>query len=191
MTLSHVTLSHARWSSHLPANVDPALRAWLTEAGSLTARLIAHSRHFRVRRIRQTAGLVGRDAQRILQLPRQIQVHQRDVVLECDGRPVVFAQSCVPFSATACDWPIFSRLGERSLGSILFGDPLVKRGPLQFARLPRRHPLFVQLDTALGPQESQTLFARRCLYRRRQGVLLVTEIFLPCIIDLALKTDAA
>ncbi len=184
-------LSHARWSSYLPANVDPAMRAWLTEAGSLTARLIAHSAHFRVHRIRQLSGLVGRDEQRILQLPRQVQVHQRDVVLECDGRPVVFAQSCVPFSATASDWPIFSRLGERSLGSILFGDPLVWRGPLQFARLSRRHPLFVQLETVLGRQDNLTLFARRCLYRRRYGVLLVSEIFLPCIIDLAQQTDAA
>jgi chorismate--pyruvate lyase len=180
-----MTTSHARWSSHLPANVDPALRNWLTEAGSLTARLIAHSTHFRVRRIRQSSGLVGRDEQHILQLPRQVQLHQRDVVLECDGRPVVFAQSCVPFSATASDWPIFSRLGERSLGSILFGDPLVRRGSLQFARLPRRHPLFMQLEIVLGPQDNLTLFARRCLYQRRHGVLLLTEIFLPCIIDLA------
>ena len=186
-----MTTSLAHWSSHMPANVDPALRAWLTETGSLTAELIAHSAHFRVRRIRQASGLVGRDEQRILQLPRQVQVHQREVVLECDGRPVVFAQSCVPFSATASDWPIFSRLGERSLGSILFGDPLVRRGPIEFARLPHRHPLFVQLESVLGVQGNVTLFARRCLYRRRQGVLLVSEIFLPCIIDLAKRSVAA
>lgn len=186
-----MALSHAHWSTHLPANVDPAMRVWLTEAGSLTARLIAHSAHFRVHRIRQTSGLVGRDEQRILQLPRQVQVHQRDVVLECDRRPVVFAQSCVPFSANASDWPIFSRLGERSLGSILFGDPLVRRGALQFARLPRRHPLIMRLETVLGAQGNVRLFARRCLYRRRQGVLLVSEIFLPYIIDLAQQTDAA
>ena len=184
-------LSHVRWSSHLPANVDPALRAWLIETGSLTARLVAYSSHFRVRRIRQSIGLVGRDAQAILQLPRRVQVHQRDVVLECDGRPVVFAQSCVPFSATASDWPIFSRLGERSLGSILFGDPLVHRAPLQFARLSRHHPLFMQLEAVLGRQDELMLFGRRCLYRRQRGVLLVTEIFLPCIIDLAVRANAA
>lgn len=186
-----MTLSHAHWSPHLPVDVDPSLRQWLTEAGSLTARLIAHSAQFRVRRIRQATGLVGRDEQRIMPLPRRVQVHQRDVVLECDGRPVVFAQSCVPLSATASDWPIFSRLGERSLGSILFGDPLVTRGSLQFARLSRRHPLFVQLEAALGAQQNLTLFARRCLYQRKQGVLLVSEIFLPCIVDLAQQTNAA
>ena len=186
-----MTLRHANWSTHLPANVNPLLRAWLTEADSLTARLIAHSTHFRVRRIRQSDGMVGRDEQRILQIPRRVLVHQRDVVLECDGRPVIFAQSCVPFSATASDWPIFSRLGERSLGSILFGDPLVQRGPLQFARVPSRHPLFIQLQSALGSQSDVTLFARRCLYRRRHGVLLVSEIFLPCILDLASPRNAA
>lgn len=186
-----MTQSHASWSTHLPADVNPLLRAWLTEAGSLTARLIAHSTQFRVRRIRQSSGLVGRDEQHILQLPRRLQVHQRDVILESDGRPVIFAQSCVPFSATATDWPIFSRLGERSLGSILFGDPLVQRGPLQFARLPSRHRLSLQLQSALGCHDDVTLFARRCLYRRRHGVLLVSEIFLPCIVDLALQHNAA
>lgn len=183
--------SHALWSTHLPAGIDPILRGWLTEPDSLTARLIAHSDQFRVRRIRQTTGLVGCDEQQILQLPRQVRVHQRDVVLECERRPVVFARSCMPMTATASDWPVFSRLGERSLGSILFGDPLVQRGPLQFARLSSRHPLHLSLQSVLGTQKNMTLFARRCLYRRRQGVLLVSEIFLPCIVDLALRRNAA
>lgn len=187
--------SRAAWSTHLPATVAPALRDWLTETGSLTARLIAHSTQFRVRRIRQADGLVGLDDQTTLQLPRRIQVHQRDVVLECDGRPVVFAQSCMPLSATASDWPVFGRLGERSLGSVLFGDPLVQRGPLQFARLPLRHALMLQLDASLGVgrdvRPDAMLLARRCLYRRRRGILLVSEIFLPCILDLALQRNAA
>ena len=191
--------NRAAWSTHLPPTVAPVLRDWLTETGSLTARLIAHSAQFRVRRIRQADGLVGLDDQTILQVPRRVQVHQRDVVLECDGRPVVFAQSCMPLSATASDWPVFGRLGERSLGSVLFGDPLVQRGPLQFARLPPRHALMKQLDASLGlalvlaghARPETMLLARRCLYRRRRGILLVSEIFLPCILDLALQTNAA
>ena len=186
-----MTISHAIWSTHLPAGLDPILRSWLTEPDSLTARLIAHSEQFRVRRIRQATGLVGCDEQHVLHLPRQVRVHQRDVVLECDARPVVFARTCMPMTATANDWPIFSRLGERSLGSILFGDPLVQRGPLQFARLPSRHALRLSLQSVLGAQKNVTLFARRCLYRRRHGVLLVSEIFLPCIVDLALHRNAA
>jgi hypothetical protein len=31
------------------------------------------------------------------------------------------------------------------------------------------------------------LYARRCLYRRRQGTLLVTEVFLPSVLELVLQ----
>ncbi|GAA4023770.1 chorismate--pyruvate lyase family protein [Actimicrobium antarcticum] len=176
----------AHWSRHVNA-VHPSvpLRSWLTEPGSLTARLIAHSTHFRVRRIRQARGLVGVDEQQVLQLPRRLLVQQRNVVLECDGRPVVFAHTSVPLDATAADWPLFGSLGERSLGSTLFGDPLVRRGALEFARLSRRHPLVRRLEATLGPQGQPELLARRCLYWRGQGILLVCEIFLPTIVGLS------
>lgn len=182
----------AHWMRHVNAINPPTLvRAWLTEPGSLTAQLMAHSRHFRVRRIRQASGMILSDEQHVLQLSRRVLVSQRNVVLECDGVPVVFAHTSVPLSATASDWPLFGSLGERSLGSTLFGDPLVRRGALQFARLSHRHPLIRRLEQTLGRQTEQTFFARRCVYRRRQGVLLVSEIFLPAIVALALQSNAA
>lgn len=177
-------VSPAHWSAHVNAlNVSSQWQTWLTGSGSLTAQLIAHSRHFRVRRIRQARGAVALDEQHILQLPRRVLVQQRNVVLECDGQPVVYAHTSVPLTATASDWPLFGSLGERSLGSTLFGDPLVQRGALEFARLSPRHPLMRRLVATLGPQPD--LLARRCLYRRRHGILLVCEIFLPAIIGLA------
>jgi chorismate--pyruvate lyase len=99
---------------------------------------------------------------------------------------VVFAHTVVPMSATAADWPLFSALGERSLGTTLFGDPQVRRGVLEFARLRAGHPLAQRAREALGldgPDEL-LLYARRCLYRRRQGTLLVTEVFLPSVLEL-------
>jgi len=121
-------------------------------------------------------------------------VWEREVLLRCDNTPVVFAHTVVPMSATAADWPLFSALGERSLGTTLFGDPRVRRGVLEFARLRQEHPLARRAAAALGlededqlrearPQE-RILYARRCLYRRRQGTLLVTEVFLPSVLDL-------
>ena len=185
-------LKLATWSPHVNAvNAPPALRAWLTAPGSLTAQLIAHSQQFRVRRIRQATGLILADEQEALHIPRRVLVQQRNVVLECDGTPVVFAHTSVPLSATATDWPLFGSLGERSLGSTLFGDKLVQRGVLEFARLSQRHALVQRLEKALGRQSEQTLFARRCIYRRRHGVLLVSEIFLPNIVALALQSNAA
>jgi chorismate--pyruvate lyase len=40
-----------------------------------------------------------------------------------------------------------------------------------------------------GVQSDATYYARRCLYRRRQGLLLVTEVFLPAVLKLAANPD--
>jgi len=110
------------------------------------------------------------------------------VLLRCAGAPVVFAHTVVPMSATAADWPLFKTLGERSLGSTLFHDPLVARGALQFARLRPGHPLHGRAIAALGGKAAPgVLYARRCLYRRRHGTLLVTEVFLPEVLHLAAR----
>ena len=122
-------------------------------------------------------------------------VAHREVMLRCDGRPVVSGHTVVPMSASASDWPLFSALGERSLGTTLFYDPRVTRGELEFARLRPGHPLVARVhaalgrdgsaqDTSVGPTDT-IYFARRCVYRRRQGLLLVTEVFLPEVLDLA------
>jgi chorismate--pyruvate lyase len=100
---------------------------------------------------------------------------------------VVFGHTVVPMAANASDWPLFSALGERSLGSTLFGDAQVRRGELAFARLRASHPLARRARAAVGgawPDE-QILYARRCLYQRHNGLLLVTEVFLPAVLDLA------
>jgi chorismate lyase len=97
---------------------------------------------------------------------------------------VVFAHTVVPMSCSAADWPQFSALGERSLGSTLFKDPLVRRGQLEFARIRAGHPLWQRAHDALGGGADPIYYARRCLYRRHQGTLLVTEVFLPAVLDL-------
>jgi chorismate--pyruvate lyase len=97
---------------------------------------------------------------------------------------VVFGHTVVPRHCTASDWPLFSALGERSLGTTLFYDPRVERGQLEFARLRAGHPLVGRVRAAAGGLEETVYYARRCVYRRRQGLLLVTEVFLPEVLEL-------
>jgi chorismate--pyruvate lyase len=168
-----------------------ALRSWLLTGGSLTARLVAHSGEFRVQKLHQRGALCLADEARAIGLARKGRVWEREVLLRCDGVPVVFAHTVVPVSASAADWPLFSALGERSLGSTLFSDPRVRRGPLEFARLNASHPLVRRVRRELGLDPGLPMLARRCLYRRRRGVLLVTEVFLPAVADLKLRPRAA
>jgi len=160
------------------------MRDWLTTEGSLTARLIAHSQRFRVRRLHQRSAPCLADEARAIGLPRPERVWEREVLLECDGKPAVFGHTVVPTGCTATDWPLFSALGERSLGTTLFYDPLVRRGQLEFARIRAGHPLFARVRAAIGGTNDTLYYARRCVYRRHQGLLLVTEVFLPEVLNL-------
>lgn len=175
----------ARWVAHVNGIGAPAfMRDWLTDRISLTAKLQRHSRQFRVQRLEQGRAACLADERTPLRLPRRVQVQAREVLLRCDGRPVVYAHTVVPLSASAADWPFFRRLGERSLGTTLFGDPRVRRGELEYAMLQPRHPLVRRAGAALGEAFSRPLPARRCLYQRGRGLLLVTELFLPAIASL-------
>ncbi len=189
------SLRQAQWHDHVNAlNAPQDLRHWLTGHGSLTNKLKAHSSAFRVQCLHQRTAICLSDETAAIGLHRPGRVWEREVLLRCDNTPVVFGHTVVPMSATASDWPLFSALGERSLGTTLFGDPQVRRGVLEFARLREGHPLITRALNALGSaalgvagQPEQILYARRCLYRRHQGTLLVTEVFLPSVLDLKLQ----
>ena len=184
------SLRRARWLAHPDGVHAPAaMRDWLTTPGSLTARLIAHSHQFRVQKLRQQGNPCLTDEASAIGLFRPQRVWEREVLLRCDGKPVVYGHTVVPMSATAHDWPLFSALGERSLGTTLFYDPLVRRGQLEFARIRPGHPLFARVHAAMkgeqgGPADTP-YYARRCVYRRRQGLLMVTEVFLPAVLGLS------
>lgn len=179
-----------RWLLHLAAvHAAPAVRDWLLAPGSLTARLRAHCVRFEVRVLRQASAVCLADQASQIGLARPARVQEREVLLVCDGLPVVYAQTVLPAGRGGADWPFFDALGSRSLGSALFGDPSIMRGALQHARLSARHPLAQRALAALPSGELPSnqpamLHARRCLYRRRRGLLLVTELFLPAIAQL-------
>ncbi|HAT32554.1 MAG TPA: chorismate lyase [Janthinobacterium sp.] len=185
------SLRQTRWQRHINAvNAPPALRHWLVGGGSLTARLRAHSEAFRVQCLHQETARCLADEAAAIGVRRHGRVWEREVLLRCDNTPVVFGHTVVPMTATATDWPLFSALGERSLGSTLFGDRQVRRGPLEYARLRAGHPLARRVLAALEREapEDLILYARRCLYQRHQGLLLVTEVFLPTLLSLATET---
>jgi chorismate--pyruvate lyase len=173
----------ARWFSHVNAvNPPHEMKHWLTDRISLTAKLIGRSSTFRVHCLHQGRRLCLVDEYGAVGLKRQGIVTEREVLLRCDERAVVFAHTIMPLSATASDWPFFNTLGNKSLGTTLFGDPKVVRGSLQYAKLHAGHPLSRRAMDALGEKECVfPLYARRCLFRRKRGQLLVTEVFFPGI----------
>lgn len=179
--------SRARWFDHpLALRPGSVLRSWLADPGSMTFKLRARCQELRVQRLRQCTGNALADECDLLQLTPRVPVQERDVILHCDGRPVLFGHTVAALSALPA-WPFFGRLGERPLGASLFADPLVQRGAIQFARLYAGHPLLRRLCAGLAPaqvaevQAALPLYARRSLFRRQGRLLLVTDVFLPAL----------
>ena len=156
---------------------DRVLRSWLTEPGSLTARCLRLTRAFRIRVLRSAKAAALADAQ---PSPRLVWV--REVILECDGVPVIFAHTTLSTVARGRLTRWLSRLGNRSLGSLLFSYPGFQREAIEYARLDSRHSLFRRVGTLAAG--SAYLWARRSVHRLGGQQVLVTEVFLPAISQL-------
>ncbi|MDD2883674.1 MAG: chorismate lyase [Dechloromonas sp.] len=169
----------ALWRSDF-VGVPPALvwRDWLLEPASLTRRCQRYCTEFRVRVLTQ-----GRQAGHCDE-SRPGRQRVREVLLECDGQAVIFAHSVL---STARGGPLgrwFARLGQRSLGSLLFSHPGFQRGAIELTRLDSRQALHGRVERALG-QSLPTLWARRSRHAYGQDSVLVTEVFLPTIQQLS------
>nr|MBL8411681.1 chorismate lyase [Dechloromonas sp.] len=163
------------WRRHFCGQApDSVLRSWLIEPDSLTARCQRLCGQFRVRLLRQ-----GRAKSLADEGDGRALVRVREVVLECDGIPVIFAHTTLSASSNGRLTRWLARLGNRSLGSLLFAYPGFRRGDIEFYRLDRRHPLFCRAAELAGG--SDALWARRSSHRLAGQSVLVTEVFLPAI----------
>ncbi len=167
-----------QWRSRLAGDgPDPVLRSWLTEPGSLTARCQRACRDFRVRLLGY-----GKDLPQADEMPLRRLARVREVILECDGVPVIFAHTVLSTAARGRLTCWLARLGNRSLGSLLFSYPGFTRGAIEYRRLDARDQLYRRAATlgAAGP----CLWARRSRHRLGTQQVLVTEVFLPAIATL-------
>lgn len=162
------------------AGAPAYLHPWLTDTGSLTARLLARCTRFCVQVVTERRARPFADERGLIGLPHGRTAWTREVLLYADDIPVVFAHSIL----APCDlngaWHMAKAIGSRPLGAALFADPSIRRGPLTIARLTPRHPLHRHAEKVLG-DTLPTLWARRSRFCRHDRPLLVTEVFLPGI----------
>ena len=157
-------------------------RPWLTDRGSLTARIAVRCEAVRVEVLFQGLRRPDRD-ERFLFANRGTRVLVREVFLCCADRPVVFAHTVFDPVDLCGAWRSVARLGNRPLGAALFADPRIKRHPLRQRRLGAHHDLSRRLHELL-PQLTGAVWARRSLFHLRHSPILVTEVFLPDILRL-------
>jgi chorismate--pyruvate lyase len=170
-----------RWSRLAPPH-RKAVRAWLVHPGSLTTRVIALHGPMRVEILQARMRIPNEDEYAALGRPSHKLAYVREVLLHAGGRRVVMAHSIVARADLRGAWQRVRTLGTRPLATALFADALVTREPFEFARLDSRHPLWKRASRLLG-RPLPALWARRSLFRRRGRPLMVTEVFLPGLVE--------
>jgi chorismate--pyruvate lyase len=149
--------------------------SWLRDRGSLTLRIQSRGK-FAVRLLRQGQAKPTRDEAMLLGMPAGTLARVREVALVCDGIEVAFAHTVMPCRPRGSLTRWLARLGNRSLGSLLFSHPGFIRGAIGFKCLDLRHPLFRPAQHVIGGDAS-TLWARRSLFVFGEQSVLVTEVF--------------
>ena len=158
-------------------------RPWLTDRGSLTARIASRCPGVHVRVVFQGMRRPDRDERFLFADGGQARVLVREVFLYCRDTPVVFAHTVVDPRHVRGPWRSVTTLGNRPLGAALFSDPRVERHPLRQRKIGWHHELHRRLSRFVAADPA-SLWARRSLFRRDDSPILVTEVFLPAILRL-------
>jgi chorismate--pyruvate lyase len=169
------------WQSLLAGSAE--YTPWLRDHGSLTRRIQHRCEQFEVRPAHNGLARVAFDEAALLGFPFDRYAFSREVLLCADSTPVVFAHSTCASQHLRGVWKSMLGLGNRSLGTLLFTHPLVKRHRLHFKALQPHHPLYKSATVAQKDPPSR-LWARRSLFTLHGAPLLVTEVFLPEILNL-------
>ena len=172
----------AGWLPYVPPHAK-SYHPWLVDRGSLTRRLQERCAAFQVQPVRQVLRPSLSDERWLLRAPAGEWLTTREVFLCCADTPVVFAHSVVRRGGLKGPWRWVGGLGARPLGAALFADPRIERTPLAFRAIGRHHPLF-GCATARLELRPNVLWARRSIFLREAVPLMVTEVFLPTILEL-------
>ena len=156
------------------ASLPHRQRYWLLDEGSLTARLTGLQRgDFSVRRLSQRWEQPLPSERRLLGMPLRQRGLVREVALMLGCQAVVFARSVFPVTSLAGELGHLRQLQNKSLGSILFGHPGMRRSPFELARITGdSHYLPPSLRQAVPA------WGRRSRFLIGGRDLLVSEVFL-------------
>ena len=145
-------------------------RSWLTDSGSLTQRLVQLIKgDFRVEVVRQGWYRPTRSEAKALNMNHRQVALVREVQLIGKGQAWVFARSIIPAQTLTGSQRQLKMLGTRSLGSLLFSDPSMRRGPLEISKLRLTN--------------KRNVWARRSVFFLSNKPLLVSEVFLPQLLQ--------
>lgn len=168
---SYLSTADPNWRSMLSkadATVPHTWRDWLSDAGSLTARLLdASNGNLKVRVLQQSLEVPKFSERQLLGIGDRRRAMVREVILYGENKPWVYARSILPLTTLSGRLRKLRRLSNQPLGELLFKDPTMRREPVQV----------VCFDSASDINRS--IWGRRSVFTLDNKPLLVAEVFLP------------
>lgn len=162
-----------RWSGYtrMPSSTVPRCwKGWLEEPGSLTRRLKRLAQgSFAVKVINEYWGVADSSECRALSLRYKQWVYIREVELWGRGQCWVKAKTLIPKSSFRGSLVSLRSIGSQPLGERLFSDPQISRG---------------NIEITYCNDGGEPVWARRSLFSLGKQSLLVTEVFMPCLLEI-------
>ena len=161
----------------LPENVQ----SWVYEPGSLTQRLRDYyGNAIGVKILLQRWNTPFLTERRLLKLPENKYSLIREVLLHANGEPLILARTIIPASTIKVAKSNLAHLGNRPLGEVIFSYPKLERIEMDVTLIDT--PTWTQPAIAEGHID-QSIWGRRTVYAIAQRQMLVSEFFLPGVLE--------
>lgn len=162
---------------NIPANAA----SWIYEPSSITQRLrnFYGSRvHVKILKNQWQRAFISES--RLLKTHPEKYILTREVLLYTDDIPLVLARTIIPEPTVSSAQQNLSHLGNRPLGEVIFSYPRLERLALEITQVSKTHwkPSVQHLT-----QTNQSIWGRRTIYAIHKHPLLVSEFFLPSILN--------
>ena len=168
-----------RWCSQkrcFAKGLNNTVKDWLFDAGSLTARIINNcDNDFSVKVLSVKSATPTPDEIQALKLKPRSQAIIREVLLLCGNQPVIYARTIIPVSSMRGALRGIVKLGNKSLGAVLFADRKMQRKPMEITSLAATHKCYKWT----GSQGKEAIWGRRSVFILKNKELLVSEFYLP------------
>ncbi|MDD5578420.1 MAG: chorismate lyase [Methylobacter sp.] len=159
-----------------------SVQSWTYEPGSLTKRLRSYyGSSIAVKILFHQWRTPFLSERRLLKLPENKFSLIREVLLHADGKPLIMARTIIPPKTIKVARNNLSHLGNRPLGEVIFSYPKLERMEMDVTLI--HQPTWTQaaIDEA---KIHQPVWGRRTVYSIRHGQMLVSEFFLPEVLEI-------
>lgn len=165
---------------------EPYIQAWLTTPKSLTKKLRVPCPELTVEVLSESLDQPLLDEAKALAIHPKEPTWIRCVLLKCGDSNWIYARTIIPNLTPENPWHTLQNLGDKPLGEVLFELPSIQRSEFEFSK--QILDSWPQLNEHLNTlQVNRTGFARRSIFRQQDMPLLLTEVFLPGLLDLGIK----